>query len=78
MTTTAQKWGNSLGVRIPKKIANQYQMDSGTRVEFEPEKDGIFLKVKSKRPTLDELISNCEGSNPNPELFSDSVGREML
>ena len=33
MATKIQKWGNSLGVRIPKALAEQLGLTAGTRVE---------------------------------------------
>lgn len=33
MTITAQNWGNSIGVRIPKKIAEKFEIENGTELE---------------------------------------------
>src|SRR5438552_479582 len=31
---TVQKWGNSLGIRVPKSIAEQVDLRDGTEIEF--------------------------------------------
>lgn len=77
MSVTAKKWGNSIGVRIPFKLAQKYGVVNGTKLEIYDTQDGMMLKV-SDRPTLDSLLSQCEGENPVEELFSDTVGKEEL
>ncbi|GAB2565203.1 AbrB/MazE/SpoVT family DNA-binding domain-containing protein [Gracilibacillus alcaliphilus] len=77
MTVTAKKWGNSIGVRIPFKLAQKYGVENGTELEIYDTQDGMMLKV-SDRPTLDSLLSQCEGENPVEELFSDTVGKEEI
>ncbi len=34
MTTKIQKWGNSLAVRLPKKVAGRLGLREGSRVEI--------------------------------------------
>ncbi|MEI3605125.1 AbrB/MazE/SpoVT family DNA-binding domain-containing protein [Pseudogracilibacillus sp. SE30717A] len=77
MSVTAKKWGNSIGVRIPFKLAQKYGVENGTELEIYDTQDGIMLKV-SDRPTLNSLLSQCEGENPVEELFGDTVGKEEL
>lgn len=40
---TFAKWGNSLAVRIPKDIVNEYHLKSGKRGILTKAKDGIKL-----------------------------------
>lgn len=77
MSVTAKKWGNSIGVRIPFKLAQKYGVENGTELEIYDTQEGMVLKV-SDRPTLDSLLSQCEGENPVGELFSDTVGKEEI
>ena len=37
MVTKIQKWGNSLGVRIPKSFAREAGITEGTLVDISPE-----------------------------------------
>lgn len=48
MPTTVQKWGNSLGIRVPKAIAEQANLTTGTKVEFDTS-DGV-LTIRPHRP----------------------------
>ena len=57
MTTTVQKWGNSLAVRIPTRIAESISMEQGTEIELTVGKTGIMLKPKNNKPTLDDLLA---------------------
>lgn len=77
MSITAKKWGNSIGVRIPFKLAQKYGVENGTELEIYDMQDGMMLKV-SDRPTLDSLLSQCKGENPVGELFGDIAGEEKL
>ncbi len=49
-TTTIQKWGNSLGIRIPKEVAHETHMREGSIVSFSVEGETLTLK-HSKKPT---------------------------
>ncbi|WP_373896403.1 AbrB/MazE/SpoVT family DNA-binding domain-containing protein [Virgibacillus sp. CBA3643] len=78
MTTKAQRWGNSIGVRIPFRVAKKYGLVNGSQIEMEEKESGIFFKPVEGKPTLDHLLSKCEGENPHEEFFSTPVGREEI
>ncbi len=78
MTTTAQKWGGSIGVRIPQKIAKKYGVVNGSQIQVFDDGENIIIKPIQDEFTLDELLAQCEGNNPHQELFSDSVGKEEI
>ncbi|MCJ7841973.1 AbrB/MazE/SpoVT family DNA-binding domain-containing protein [Lederbergia sp. NSJ-179] len=63
MTTTAQKWGNSIGVRIPQKIAKKFGVVNGSEIEIKETKDGIVLKPLEKEISLDDLLSQITEEN---------------
>jgi len=48
-TATVQMWGNTRAVRIPKGIAQQVGLESGTEVTLTPSKDGLLVKPARKR-----------------------------
>ena len=57
MTTKIQKWGNSLGVRLPKALFENGQFTEGSVVRFEQKDKEIILKItEEKRPTLKEVL----------------------
>ena len=80
MSTTVRKLGNSLGIRVPKTIAEQAKLKSGTEVEFDF--DGEVLKIRPKRRrkyTLASLVAKMKGPSPHRDLDRDPpVGRELI
>lgn len=78
MTTTAQKWGGSTGVRIPKKIAEKHNITPGTKIEISEDNGKIVIKPVRNKPTLEELVSKCTPENSHEEYFKASAGRELI
>jgi len=59
MKTAIKKWGNSLGFRLPKGIAEQFSLRDGSSIELELVPGGILLKpskVRRSRYALDDLL----------------------
>jgi antitoxin MazE len=50
------KWGNSLGLRIPKDIAGRLGLAEGARVEIETEGERIIVSRGRPRYQLRELL----------------------
>jgi len=76
MTIKVQKWGNSLGVRIPRKIANSLHLISGTEVEVTVTEQTII--IKNNYSELDKLLQDINQSNIHKEQFieEDRQGNE--
>ncbi|MBL5803968.1 AbrB/MazE/SpoVT family DNA-binding domain-containing protein [Bacillus sporothermodurans] len=50
MTTTIQKWGNSLAVRIPKDVAEQLRIHQGSEIEMKVMKnEGTITLIPTSR-----------------------------
>ncbi|GGJ94954.1 multidrug transporter MatE [Lentibacillus kapialis] len=76
--TTVQKWGGSLGVRIPKHLADRFGVDHGSKVEVSANNEGIFIKPVKKTPTLEELMSQITEDNQHNEIdFGKPEGSEV-
>lgn len=77
MQVQLARWGNSLGLRIPKDIANRFGLTEGGRVEVEAEGDHIVIRTDRPRYDLQDLLSGM-----TPEAMRDAfdwgpdVGRE--
>jgi antitoxin MazE len=73
------KWGNSLGLRVPRDIAARVGLTEGARVDIEACDDGRIIITRSRRRfTLDELLA---GMTPEREhRLDDDVpqGDELL
>lgn len=70
-----QKWGNSLGIRIPKAIAMKVGLEEGSEIDFDIEDDKIIIKNKSK--SLEKLLSEITPDNMHQEVSTgNKEGRE--
>ncbi len=81
-TVIAQKWGNSLGIRIPKEAADRIGIGQGSEMELKViESEGIItLKPKRvrKKYTLEELLSQITPENRHKEIDFGNEGRELI
>ena len=78
MTTRAQKWGNSLGIRIPKALAQEVDVSEDSEVEILV-RDGkiVIWPIKKGAPTLRQLLSGVTQANLHGELDAGpAVGKE--
>lgn len=80
MPSTVQKWGNSLGIRIPKSVAEQVNIRDGSEVEFDTHGGVLTIRPKRRRRhTLASLLAKAKGPNPHRDIDRDRpVGRELL
>lgn len=79
MTTTAQKWGGSTGVRIPQHIAKKYNIVPGTKVQVSDDGEKIVLTPEKDKPTLKELVAKCTPESSHEEIdFGGPIGRELI
>lgn len=58
MKTQINKWGNSLGSRIPKHIVAEIGLEAGDELDWRLESGELRVVVvrQSKEPTLEELL----------------------
>lgn len=56
MEVVLARWGNSLGVRIPKDIASRTGLREGARVDIEAQGSRIVITPARKRYELAELL----------------------
>jgi len=80
MTTKIQKWGNSLGIRLPKALIENTPFSLGTEVVFNQKGSELILKpVKRKYPSLKEIMKGMTRANFEPELdWGPDVGQEII
>jgi antitoxin MazE len=77
MAVTLQKWGNSVGVRLPKPMLEQIGLTEGSQVELRVE--GDHLVIRREQSKLADLLARCRPENrPDPIDFGPPVGREMI
>ena len=80
MKTTAQKWGNSLAIRVPKSIAQQAGLKVKDDLDIEVRKGALVLRPHLRRVyRLEDLVKRMTPRNAHKALdFGGPVGREAL
>jgi antitoxin MazE len=68
MTGVIRKWGNSLGIRIPRGVAEQAGVEQGTHVEIKTEQGRIIITPAVPRYTLEELLKRISKRNLHGEI----------
>lgn len=75
MQTVVQKWGNSLGLRIPSLWAKDNNVRSGSKIEVIVEKGKITILPQKK--SLDEMLAMVTPENIHSEVSTgNAVGKE--
>jgi antitoxin MazE len=80
MLAKAQKWGNSLAVRIPKNVAEECGITADSAVEVFREDNYIVIKPSHKRRfSLETLLAKITDDNLHSEVQTgEPVGKELL
>ncbi len=77
MRTQVSKWGNSLGVRIPKAYAEELGLCEGATVEVKVSGRKLVLEPVRPQYTLEELVAGITPKNRHGETdWGRPVGRE--
>lgn len=66
-TTQVSKWGNSLGLRLPRAIAREVQLDEGDTVQVSVDNGAIVIRPSRPRCSLDELVRRITPKNRHAE-----------
>ena len=79
MTSTIQKWGNSLAIRIPKAIARDVQLENGSKVNITVREGTVIIApAKKSKYELDELLKGVSKKNIHRSVDTGpAVGREV-
>jgi len=74
---TAQKWGNSLAVRIPAPLASLMHIKSGSRLDVRIVGDSLMIKPVDPDLALEELLSGITDDNQHGLVeWGEPVGGE--
>ena len=79
MVTKILKWGNSLGLRIPKSFAKEAGVEEGTDVDISLDGGRIVIRpAKPVRYQIANLVTEIREDNLHEEITTgDVVGREV-
>ena len=82
MQSTLNGWGNSIGLRIPKSLALELGLESGSQVDVQVQDGALVIRPARRRYTIEELV---DGMTPEDMREADRewmnappVGRELL
>jgi antitoxin MazE len=79
MIARIQKWGNSLGLRIPKVLAADAHVTEGTSVELNVENGRLVIApCRKSKCRIEDLVAGITPENLHRESDTGSpVGREV-
>lgn len=79
MEIKLQKWGNSLGVRVPSNIVKSMNIKINDILDIKEEDSKIIISVpKKKKISLYEEFKKYNGKNLAKEFtWDESVGKEI-
>lgn len=76
MTVTINKWGNSLGIRIPKNIAEQANLEAGSELVISLNEKGQLILKAEEKLTLADLCANVTPENRHDLAIDNELGKE--
>lgn len=76
-TTQVARWGNSLGLRLPKSVAQEAQLGEGDSVDVSVDNGAIVIRLSRPRYSLEELVKRITPRNRHGESdWGAPVGHE--
>jgi len=72
-------WGNSLGFRIPRGLADSYNLQAGDILELTPVDEGLLIKKSPSRAyRLADILDSFASSEDAPQVdFGEPRGEEI-
>jgi antitoxin MazE len=70
METHIQKWGNSLGLRIPMRIAQKLNLHDGSTVYIDIEENKIT--IQPQKYDLDSMLEKITPHNQHRQILEDN------
>lgn len=75
--TQIAKWGNSLGLRLPKSVALEAHVDEGDTVDVSVKNGAIVIRPSRPMYSLEQLVAKITPRNRHGEGdWGASIGRE--
>lgn len=78
MKTAIGKWGNSLALRLPRKLAQDLNLEEGSSVELRVEGEELVVAPAPKTYRLDELLARFRPEHRHAEVdWGEPRGEEV-
>lgn len=79
MQVLVSKWGNSLGLRLPKALTEQIGVTEGQKVEIRAEGGRIVVEPVRSPLTWEQMLENTTPEElRNAWDWGEDVGREIV
>ena len=79
MEVQFSKWGNSVALRIPSKVAEALGIGPGNMADLELRRDRMVITPHSGKYKLDDLLSGISAENLHGECtVGSTVGAEVI
>jgi antitoxin MazE len=78
MKTKITKWGNSLALRIPARVAEELKLENGCDVELKVDENKFIVKKITKRYTLEELIEGITPENVHHDVWENPDPQDVV
>jgi antitoxin MazE len=76
--TQIAKWGNSLGLRLPKAVTREAQIDEGDTVDVSVKNGAIVIRPSRPKYRLEQLVGRITVRNRHDEPdWAGPVGGEV-
>ena len=78
MISRISKWGNSLGLRIPRALAREIEMEEGSTVDLSLKQGSLVVRVlQEEQVDLEDLLAQVTDENRHGEIDTgEAVGGE--
>ncbi|HJV33961.1 AbrB/MazE/SpoVT family DNA-binding domain-containing protein [Geomonas sp.] len=78
MLVKAQKWGNSLAVRLPKGLADECGIEANSPIEIVREENTLVIRPLTRKASLESLLAQVTEDNLHGEVETGPpAGREL-
>ena len=79
MEVRLQKWGNSMGIRIPSSLLKSLDLNLNDKIDIKEEDNKIIIsKSKKQNISLKERFDKYNGENLSKEFeWDEPVGKEI-
>jgi len=79
MQVSITRWGNSLGLRIPRHVAEQAGLRAGARVEIIAEDGRVVISAARPRYVLADLLNDMTPEGMHEAFdWGPDIGREIV
>lgn len=79
MQVQLTRWGNSLGMRVPKELVSRFGLKAGARVEVQAEANRIVITLPRPEYRIEDLVADMTHENMRQAFdWGPDVGREII